>query len=95
MLIDNMKTFYPTDYIKVREDKRGDWSEISVYVERASPYKPSVCAAVITHPCTNAKWFVHDRDTGIRGIPFKTRKLAMYAAIEAAKDTEAYKEHFI
>jgi len=66
-------------------------------VERASPYEPSVCAAVVTHPCANAKWFVHDRDTGLRGHHhFKTRKLAMYAAIrKQQKIRKAYKEHFI
>lgn len=93
MLIDNVKTTYPEPHIKVREDKRRDWSEIGVFVDAVLPYGPSICAAIITHPCAGAKWFVHDRNTGCRGVPFKTRKSALWAAIEAAKDTDAYKHH--
>lgn len=93
MLVDNVKTIYPEPHIVVREDKRRDWSEIAVFVEPALPRATKICAAVITHPCAGAKWFVHDAFTGCRGVPFKTRKAALWAAIEAAKDTDAYKSH--
>ena len=87
------KVFYPCSYIIVKEDKRRDWSEIAVYVDPIIPGAGMICASVITHPRKGAKWFVHDRDTGCRGVPFKTKKLALWAAIEAAKDIEAYKIH--
>lgn len=88
-----IKVSYPEAFITVKEDRRGDWSEIGVFVDHILPAAGKICAAVITHPCKGAKWFVHDRDTGCRGVPFKTKKLALWAAIEAAKDIEAYKIH--
>jgi hypothetical protein len=88
-----IKVSYPEAFITVKEDKRGDWSEIAVYVDPVLPGAGKICTSIITHPCSGAKWFVHDRDTGVRGVPFKTKKLALWAAIEAAKDVEAYRHH--
>ena len=93
MLVNNVKTTYPEPHIVVREDKRRDWSEISVFVDPSAPRITKTCAAIITHPCAGAKWFVYDNFTGRRGVPFKTRKDALWAAIEAAKNTDAYKAH--
>lgn len=94
MNVDNVRTTYVEGVITLREDKRpGGWSEIGVYVDPVIPTAGKICAAVITHPCAGGKWFVSDRHTGARGVPFKTRKAALWAAIEAAKDTDAYKTH--
>jgi len=88
MLIDNVKTSHPDQFIKVREDKRGAWSEIAVYVEARVG---QVAAAIVTHPCAGAKWFVLDAQAYGRGVPHKTRKSAIEAAIAIAKETATYK----
>jgi hypothetical protein len=88
MLIDNLKTTFPEPFIKIREDKRGDWSEIAVYVEARVG---QVAAAIVTHPCVGAKWFVHGAEAYGRGVPHKTRKSAIEAALTIARDTETYK----
>ena len=93
MLIDNVKTTYPEPFIKIREDKRGDWSEIGVYVDPVIPTAGNVCIAVITHPCAGAKWFIHATGLSSRGIPCRTRQYALELAINAARQSAAYKHH--
>lgn len=90
-----VKSTYVEPFVWISESKSdiGWGSEIGVYVDPVIPTAGRICAAIVTHPCTGAKWFVHDRYTGARGVPFKTRKAALWAAIEAAKDTEAYRLH--
>jgi hypothetical protein len=87
MLVDNIKTFHPEQFIKIREDKRGDWSEIAVYVEAKVG---QVAAAIVTHPCRGAKWFVLSATAYGRGVSHKTRKGALEAAIAIAKESDTY-----
>lgn len=90
MLVDNIITTHPEPFIKIREDKRRDWSEIAVYVEARVG---QIAAAIITHPCAGAKWFVHSSDVYSKAKPFRTRKSALEYALVAVKETEAYKLH--
>lgn len=87
MLVDNVKTYYPEPRVTMREDKRRDWSEIGVYVDNPNG---RALAAVITHPCAGAKWFVYpgqktDRDR----VACRTRKAAIDAAMQIARDALA------
>ena len=92
MLVDNVTTSYPEPFIKIREDKRRDWSEIAIYVEAKIG---QITAAIITHPCAGANWFVHSSDTYAKAKAFKTRKSALEFALLSAKETEAYKRHAV
>ncbi len=89
MLIDNVRTTTIDNAITMREDRRGDWSEIAVYVSRANAsWDNRTCAAVITHPCRGAKWNIFlGHDPVLR---FKTRKEAVAYAISTARKLPEY-----
>ena len=88
MLIDNVKTTTVDSAITMREDKRGGWSEIAVYVVKPnSSWSNKKCAAIITHPCAKAPWHLYDG--GIH-IKFRTRKEAIHYAIKHAKRLPEY-----
>jgi hypothetical protein len=89
MLIDNVKTTTIDSAITMREDRRGDWSEIAIYVSRAnSSWSDKTCAAVITHPCKGARWFcIYD---GLHTTAFRTRKEALVFSLSVARNLPDY-----
>jgi len=91
MLIDNVKTTTVDSAITMRDDRRGDWSEIAIYVSDASAsWNNKVCAAVITHPCKKAKWnlFLCQGPDPVRR--FKTRRVAVAFALGVARGMPEY-----
>lgn len=89
MLIDNVRTTTIDNAITMRDDRRGDWSEIAIYVIKPNTsWSNKKCTSVITHPCARAKWFLYDGDHHIK---FSTRKEAIKYAIEHAKRSLEYK----
>jgi len=91
MLIDNVKTTTVDSAITMRDDRRGDWSEIAIYVSDASAsWNNKVCAAVITHPCKSAKWNLFLGQDPVRR--FKTRRDAVAFALGVARSLPEYKK---
>jgi len=89
MLIDNVKTTTIDSAITMREDRRGDWSEIALYVSFAnSSWQNRTCAAVITHPCKKAKWNLFLGQDPVRR--FKTRRDAVAFALGVARGMPEY-----
>lgn len=90
------KTTYPAKHVKMREDKRpGGWREIGVFVDPVLAGAGNILVAVVTHPCTGAKWFVYPAaGAGICGrLTFKTRKDAVRWAFREALNSDAYRLH--
>ena len=92
MLIDNVRTTTIDNALTMREDRRGDWSEIAVYISRANAsWGSKTCAAVITHPCRGAKWNIFfGHDPALLSRSFKTRKEAVAYAISTARKLPEY-----
>lgn len=88
-----LKTFtHRAHFVTFSTSRRGDWSEIGVYVDEVLPGAGKILVAVITHPCRGAKWILHSAQ-GHSLQRLRTKAAARKAAFEMAVASDAGRIH--